>query len=102
MLLSLSLCHKLSHLLGSPRPLERDGLYERPLTVSTAENFTAKVSFATIPWRKKQSNFSLHYHYFHRSDFYLHYNIYASLCGSLSVSARISIVIGDIAQTYFP
>ena len=31
MLLTPSLCHKLSHVLGPPAPLERDVLYGRPL-----------------------------------------------------------------------
>ena len=31
MLLTPSLCHKLSHLLGPPPPIERDVLYGRPL-----------------------------------------------------------------------
>ena len=31
MLFTPSLCHKLSHLLGPPPPLERDVLYGRPL-----------------------------------------------------------------------
>jgi len=50
----------------------------------------SSVSFATIPWRKK-SNFCLHHHYFHRSDFYLHYNINASSWGSFRVKARVSL-----------
>ena len=33
-----SLCHKLSHLLGPPRPFERDLLYGRPLLTQVGLN----------------------------------------------------------------
>jgi len=44
----------------------------------------ALVSFATIPWRK-QSDFCLHYHYFHQHNFYLHFNTCASSWGLVRV-----------------
>src|SRR6218665_496516 len=44
---------------------------------------------------RKQSNFYLHFHYFHQSKFYLHYNIYASWRGSLR-----SVL--ETSQKYFP
>src|SRR6218665_3779144 len=40
----------------------------------------------------------LHFHYFHQSNFYSHYNIYASSYGSFRI--RVSLVIKDIGKIF--
>src|SRR6218665_2451264 len=40
----------------------------------------------------------LHFHYFHQSNFYSHYNIYASSYGSFRI--RVSLVIKDIGEIF--
>jgi len=49
----------------------------------------------------KQSNFCLNFHCFHQSNFYLHYNIYASSWGSFKFRVKDSLVIRDIAKNIF-
>src|SRR6218665_2158733 len=57
-----------------------------------ASEYFLKVSFVTIQL------LLLHFHYFHQSNFYSHYNIYASSYGSFMI--RVSLVIKDIGKIF--
>jgi len=57
-----------------------------------ASEYFLEVSFVTIQL------LLLHFHYFHQSNFYSHYNIYASSYGSFRI--RVSLVIKDIGKIF--